>query len=258
MARALVVRGLDEELVQRLKLRAARHNRSAEAEHREILKQALSGEPNASFKEVAEQLRALTGGRPAYARRSPAARGPRRAVSGFVVDASIAIKWVVDEPGAKIAIQLLDHMLAAPDLLGPECANILWKKVMRGELSPQEADSHGGRLGASPTSPSIRRCQHLQAAVAAAIALRHPAYDCIYLCLAERAGAAAGHRRQRLVEADVRLSRRFADLVVPLGSCQGCLPIALPAQSLACRVWSRACVGGRRARPAKCALAGPV
>jgi antitoxin FitA len=63
MARALVVRGLDEELVRRLKLRAARHNRSAEAEHREILRQALSAEPDASFKEVAAQLRALTRGR---------------------------------------------------------------------------------------------------------------------------------------------------------------------------------------------------
>ena len=49
--------------MRRLKLRAARNNRSAEAEHREILKQALSGEPNASFKEVAAQLRALTRGR---------------------------------------------------------------------------------------------------------------------------------------------------------------------------------------------------
>lgn len=63
MARALVVRGLDDELVRRLKLRAARHNRSAEAEHREILKEALSGEPNLSFKEVAAQLRTLTRGR---------------------------------------------------------------------------------------------------------------------------------------------------------------------------------------------------
>jgi plasmid stability protein len=60
MAKALIVRRVDEELVRRLKLRAARNNRSAEAEHREILKQALSGEPNASFKEVAAQLRALT------------------------------------------------------------------------------------------------------------------------------------------------------------------------------------------------------
>jgi antitoxin FitA len=63
MAKALIVRRVDEEVVRRLKLRAARNNRSAEAEHREILKQALSGEPNASFKEVAAQLRALTRGR---------------------------------------------------------------------------------------------------------------------------------------------------------------------------------------------------
>ena len=33
MAKALIVRNLDEELVRRLKLRAARHGRSAEAEH---------------------------------------------------------------------------------------------------------------------------------------------------------------------------------------------------------------------------------
>jgi plasmid stability protein len=63
MTKALIVRRVDEELVRRLKLRAARNNRSAEAEHREILKQALSGEPNAAFKEVAAQLRALTRGR---------------------------------------------------------------------------------------------------------------------------------------------------------------------------------------------------
>ncbi len=37
----LVVRNLEEEVVRELKLRAARHGRSAEAEHREILRQAL-------------------------------------------------------------------------------------------------------------------------------------------------------------------------------------------------------------------------
>jgi plasmid stability protein len=63
MAKSLIVRRVDEELVRRLKLRAPRNNRSAEAEHREILKQALSGEPNPAFKEIAEQLRALTRGR---------------------------------------------------------------------------------------------------------------------------------------------------------------------------------------------------
>jgi plasmid stability protein len=37
----LIVRGLDEDIVRRLKMRAAERGRSAEAEHREILKAAL-------------------------------------------------------------------------------------------------------------------------------------------------------------------------------------------------------------------------
>lgn len=37
----MIVRNLDEEIVRELKLRAARHGRSAEAEHREILREAL-------------------------------------------------------------------------------------------------------------------------------------------------------------------------------------------------------------------------
>ena len=37
----LIVRNLDDELVQALKLRAARKRCSAEAEHREILREAL-------------------------------------------------------------------------------------------------------------------------------------------------------------------------------------------------------------------------
>lgn len=38
----LVVRNLDETLVRKLKQRAARHSRSAEAEHRAILEEALA------------------------------------------------------------------------------------------------------------------------------------------------------------------------------------------------------------------------
>lgn len=38
---SLIVRGIDESLVQALKQRAAKHGRSAEAEHREILASIL-------------------------------------------------------------------------------------------------------------------------------------------------------------------------------------------------------------------------
>ena len=48
----LIVRNLDADLVKALKIRAARHGRSAEAEHREILREALSPPPpKKSFKE---------------------------------------------------------------------------------------------------------------------------------------------------------------------------------------------------------------
>lgn len=60
MARNLHVRNLDDELVARLKQLAARHGRSTEAEHREILSQALAGEVEASFDELAAEVRKLT------------------------------------------------------------------------------------------------------------------------------------------------------------------------------------------------------
>jgi len=60
---SLIVRNLDDELIARLKLRAARNRRSAEAEHRDILQRALAGEPRDSFKEAAAKLRAMTADR---------------------------------------------------------------------------------------------------------------------------------------------------------------------------------------------------
>jgi antitoxin FitA len=60
---SLSVRNLDDDLLRRLKRRAARHGRSAEAEVRAILSQALSGEAESSFDDLAGQLRNLTAGR---------------------------------------------------------------------------------------------------------------------------------------------------------------------------------------------------
>lgn len=49
----LIVRNLDDDLVRALKRRAAEHGRSAEAEHREILREALlPGAPKRSIKEL--------------------------------------------------------------------------------------------------------------------------------------------------------------------------------------------------------------
>jgi plasmid stability protein len=59
----LHVRNLEDELILRLKRRAARHGRSTEAEHREILRLALAGDNEPSFDTLAAELRKLTQGR---------------------------------------------------------------------------------------------------------------------------------------------------------------------------------------------------
>jgi antitoxin FitA len=56
----LHVRNLDDDLIARLKRRAVRHGRSTEAEHREILRQALASEIEPSFESLAADLRRLT------------------------------------------------------------------------------------------------------------------------------------------------------------------------------------------------------
>ena len=63
MANSLLVRNLDPELISKLKQRAARHGRSAEAEHREILRQALSVEIGHDFETLAAEMRRITAGR---------------------------------------------------------------------------------------------------------------------------------------------------------------------------------------------------
>lgn len=47
----LIVRNIDQDIVDLLKRRAATHGRSAEAEHREILRDALQPRPAVSLKD---------------------------------------------------------------------------------------------------------------------------------------------------------------------------------------------------------------
>jgi antitoxin FitA len=56
----LQVHNIDPDLVARLKRRAAQHSRSMEAEHREILRQALAAEVEPSWDDLAAELRRMT------------------------------------------------------------------------------------------------------------------------------------------------------------------------------------------------------
>lgn len=53
---SLLVRNLDERIVEALKARAVRHKRSAEAEHRALLEQALLGPRRKTFAQVLTSL----------------------------------------------------------------------------------------------------------------------------------------------------------------------------------------------------------
>lgn len=59
----LLVRNIPDDVVRQLKIRAARHGRSTEAEHREILRQAVSGGQGDAFEELAARIRKLSEGR---------------------------------------------------------------------------------------------------------------------------------------------------------------------------------------------------
>jgi plasmid stability protein len=56
--RSLIVRNVDDDIVSRLKARASAHGRSAEAEHRELLRQALAaGSSDVPFGALRGQIR---------------------------------------------------------------------------------------------------------------------------------------------------------------------------------------------------------
>lgn len=122
----------------------------------------------------------------------------------LVVDASVAVKWFLAEPGDLEAMNLArgDESLIAPELIVAEVVNVMWKRVAAGAIERAQAADVPRALAEvltdlSPLMPLAAR------ALAIAVELRHPAYDCFYLALAEREDA-------RLVTADRRLQQRVA------------------------------------------------
>lgn len=120
----------------------------------------------------------------------------------FVVDASVAVKWLVEEPHSKAANRLLEskERLVAPDFVLVEVGNVLWKKVRRGEVATEQSIAGVRALPSffddlAPSAPLMTR------ALAIAVELGHPVYDCPYLACAESADAT-------LVTADDRFAAK--------------------------------------------------
>lgn len=103
----------------------------------------------------------------------------------LVVDASVAIKWFIPERDSPEAVRLLESgvSFSAPDLIGPEIANTLWKKTRRGEINSSDAAAiltAFEKLNVEIHSSAAL----LPAALELAMSLDRSVYDCLYLSLA--------------------------------------------------------------------------
>ena len=109
----------------------------------------------------------------------------------YVIDASVALKWVLPEINSDKALRLRSnfqaaiHELLSPDIFSIEVANTLARAERNGVIPVGDADVHlAGILSTSTPLHSYRPL--LRRALAIAKAARHGVYDCVYVALAER------------------------------------------------------------------------
>jgi len=126
-------------------------------------------------------------------------------LSALVVDASVAVKWFVPEVHAAEARQWRngpDELHTPAFFFDLEIANILWKKVLRAEITRADADLILGQL---PALPLTRHPEPplLTSAFDLADRTQRTVYDCIYLALAIQLGG-------RMLTADQKLCNSLA------------------------------------------------
>lgn len=125
----------------------------------------------------------------------------------LILDASIAVKWFLNEPDSPAALKLQDdfhagtHELLAPDILPVEVTHALTRAERRGVLDPGDTSAivHDLLL----LGPQLHSyLDLLPRAVEISSAARIGVYDCLYVALAEKEGC-------DLVTTDVKLIKNL-------------------------------------------------
>jgi predicted nucleic acid-binding protein len=126
----------------------------------------------------------------------------------YVLDASVALKWVLTEPDSPKALSVRDDFrtqvceLLVPDIFPVEVAHALTRAERKGLIKPPQA----ARLLTDVLStPMPLHSYHLllPRAIAISSAMRCGVYDCLYVALAER-------ERCELITADDKLLKGLA------------------------------------------------
>lgn len=128
-----------------------------------------------------------------------------------VVDASVVVKWLLTEPDSAAAIEQRRQwhtegvVPAAPDFLLIELHNILWKKLQRGDITPDApilsyAPTFGLDVNWFPFEPILPLAWSLSVRYDISI------YDALYAGLAQ-------HLRAMFFTADTRLAERLGKAV---------------------------------------------
>lgn len=119
-----------------------------------------------------------------------------------VVDANVALAWVLEEQGTSAARALFEGAatLWAPEFLVVECGAVLATKHRRNELTAVEARAYltaiaEAPIGWLPDYPLALEAQPL------ALRIGHSAYDCLYLAAAIVHGGSLATLDARFVQA---------------------------------------------------------
>ena len=120
-------------------------------------------------------------------------------MSVYVVDASVAAKWFLDEPHSDAALAVLSdrNQLHAPDFFLMEIDSVLCKWIRRGEITEAE----GSRIRTTLREFPVQRHNFLPLLDPAYAMANHTGrslYDCLYVALAVLLGG-------QVVTADRRL-----------------------------------------------------
>ncbi len=138
----------------------------------------------------------------------------------IVLDASVAVKGYLREPGSPDALELLTgtERLLAPELIRLEVAGALSRRARTGEITTAEAEARyedwqselaTGLFALTPDRELVNE------AFALSTKLKHPLPDCMYLAVAIRANAT-------LVTADRPFHERARKLYKQISMLSGC------------------------------------